>query len=302
MLAMGFLSLFTVFTLGGTFGIARRDFYSTKGHHSSLEIQRFLHPEHANSMKDFDEALDATVKSDQVVVLSKTKCPFSAEAVSLLKELNNEKTFNMSVYQLDTTPEMSQFQDAMKRRTGVRSVPGIFVRSKYIGGHDDIFKLAKSGELQKKLQVVKAAVDLGKYPLNPSNPHSSSSNAASTMVSKTGKGSSRSAGSMGAITLDSSNFDQYLATKDAVLVDFYKEGCHSCEHLAPAVDAAAQMVSDNPKVAIVKVDGTGRIGERYASLVEFFPTLVMFRQGMQPQTYEDAKNAQSMAKSVLSQQ
>lgn len=43
-------------------------------------------------------------------------------------------------------------QDALQQLTGGRSVPRVFIGQQFIGGGDDTVALARSGELQKKLQ------------------------------------------------------------------------------------------------------------------------------------------------------
>ena len=49
---------------------------------------------------------------------------------------------------------MDAIQDEMGKVTGARSVPRVFIGGKFIGGGDDVARLAKSGELQALVKSV----------------------------------------------------------------------------------------------------------------------------------------------------
>mmetsp|Transcript_22076 Transcript_22076/g.33359 ORF Transcript_22076/g.33359 Transcript_22076/m.33359 type:complete len:82 (-) Transcript_22076:35-280(-) len=49
-----------------------------------------------------------------------------------------------------------QIQKELKKMTGQRTVPCVFVKGKHIGGNDDTQMLAESGKLQKLLASTKS--------------------------------------------------------------------------------------------------------------------------------------------------
>mmetsp|Transcript_31206 Transcript_31206/g.85585 ORF Transcript_31206/g.85585 Transcript_31206/m.85585 type:complete len:349 (+) Transcript_31206:83-1129(+) len=80
-----------------------------------------------------------------VVVISKTTCPFCAEAKQALQQAG----CNPAVVELDRLkPEQAaEIQDHMETLTGARTVPRVFIGRKCIGGGTDTSNLAKSGQL-----------------------------------------------------------------------------------------------------------------------------------------------------------
>jgi len=84
-----------------------------------------------------------------VVVFSKTTCPFCTRAKQVLGSTG--QTFH--VMELDKLPEQetAALQDALLDMTGARTVPRVFVEGKCIGGCDDVVGLQRSGELETML-------------------------------------------------------------------------------------------------------------------------------------------------------
>lgn len=74
--------------------------------------------------------------SDNVVtVFSKTTCPHSTRAKSVLNSLSVK---NMGVHELNERSDMSDIQDALQQLTGARTTPRVFIQGKCIGGADDV--------------------------------------------------------------------------------------------------------------------------------------------------------------------
>ncbi|EKX48629.1 hypothetical protein GUITHDRAFT_105774 [Guillardia theta CCMP2712] len=88
------------------------------------------------------------IKSNKVMVFSKSYCPFCNKAKSTLDGLG----VKYEAMELDKRADGSDIQDYMLSLTGARSVPRVFVGGKFVGGGDDVVAKAKSGELQAMLK------------------------------------------------------------------------------------------------------------------------------------------------------
>lgn len=80
----------------------------------------------------------------KVTVYSKDYCPYCDRAKSLLES----KGVAFEVIELQDKP--AEFQ-ALKERTGLMTVPQIFIGDKLIGGYSDMADLDRKGELDKLL-------------------------------------------------------------------------------------------------------------------------------------------------------
>ena len=87
--------------------------------------------------------VQAAIKSNKVVVITKNYCPYCNEVKSLFDSLKvNYKEFDIANH-----PEMHPIQDYLKELTGARSVPRVFIGGKSIGGCDDTKAMAAEGKL-----------------------------------------------------------------------------------------------------------------------------------------------------------
>lgn len=86
-----------------------------------------------------------------VIIFSKTYCPFSKKAKSILLEKYSivPKPY---VVELDQHPMGKDFQDLLGESTGRRTVPNILVGGKSVGGGDEIAALDQSDELVSTLR------------------------------------------------------------------------------------------------------------------------------------------------------
>lgn len=89
-----------------------------------------------------------------VIIFSKTYCPFSKRAKSLLME-KYSITPEPYVVELDIHPQGQALQDQLLETTGRRTVPNIMVNGVSLGGADDITEMDQAGKLVGKI------VDLG---------------------------------------------------------------------------------------------------------------------------------------------
>lgn len=65
----------------------------------------------------------------------------------MAKKLFRDINVNCKVVELDMLEYGSQFQDALYRMTGERTVPRIFVNGTFIGGATDTHRLHEEGKL-----------------------------------------------------------------------------------------------------------------------------------------------------------
>jgi glutaredoxin 3 len=80
----------------------------------------------------------------KVTVYTTTYCPYCVRAKSYLSSQN----IPFTEVNLEDKPDELQ---ALKKRTGLRTVPQIFFGEELIGGCDDLLALGASGKLQEKL-------------------------------------------------------------------------------------------------------------------------------------------------------
>ncbi|XP_005348519.1 glutaredoxin 2 isoform X1 [Microtus ochrogaster] len=84
-----------------------------------------------------------TISNNCVVIFSKTSCSYCSMAKKIFHDMN----VNYKAVELDMLEYGSQFQDALHKMTGERTVPRIFVNGTFIGGAMDTHRLHKEGKL-----------------------------------------------------------------------------------------------------------------------------------------------------------
>uniref|UniRef100_A0A9L0RL94 Glutaredoxin-2, mitochondrial n=1 Tax=Equus caballus TaxID=9796 RepID=A0A9L0RL94_HORSE len=92
--------------------------------------------------------IQETISDNCVVIFSKTSCSYCTMAKKLFHDIN----VNYKVVELDMLEYGSQFQDALYKMTGDRTVPRIFVNGTFIGGATDTHRLHKEGKLLPLVQ------------------------------------------------------------------------------------------------------------------------------------------------------
>ncbi|CAK7345590.1 unnamed protein product [Dovyalis caffra] len=90
-----------------------------------------------------------TISSHQIVIFSKSYCPYCKRAKGVFKELNQKP----HVIELDQREDGHDIQDALGEIFGRRTVPQVFIDGKHIGGSDDTMEAYESGELAKRLGI-----------------------------------------------------------------------------------------------------------------------------------------------------
>ncbi|CAH3136760.1 unnamed protein product, partial [Pocillopora meandrina] len=100
-------------------------------------------------MSEKEEFIKAQVKDNKVVVYSKTRCPFCKKAKDALKAAGLK---DYLLIELDERDDGDEFQDALQKITGGRSVPRVFIGGTFVGGGDDVQVLQNKGQLKPKLE------------------------------------------------------------------------------------------------------------------------------------------------------
>lgn len=95
------------------------------------------------------EFIKAQVRDNKVVMYSKTYCPYCKKAKDALKAAGLS---NYLLIELDERDDGDDFQDALQKITGARSVPRVFVGGNFVGGGDDVQRLQNKGELKPMLE------------------------------------------------------------------------------------------------------------------------------------------------------
>jgi len=101
-----------------------------------------------SSNDDAVEKAKSLIASNDVVIFSKSTCPFCAKVKNLFQnEMKLDKP--PAIFEINKEAGGPAIQSALQSISGQRTVPNIFIHSKHIGGCDDTMQLYQSGELLK---------------------------------------------------------------------------------------------------------------------------------------------------------
>ncbi|XP_063915895.1 uncharacterized protein LOC135131952 isoform X2 [Zophobas morio] len=85
------------------------------------------------------------IKSDTVVIFSKSYCPYCR----LAKEVFDNLKQKFTAIELDQRDDCDEIQAILGEITGAKTVPRVFVKGECLGGGSDVKALYDKGELQK---------------------------------------------------------------------------------------------------------------------------------------------------------
>ena len=101
----------------------------------------------ATNMSSAADFVNSEIAAHDVVVFSKSSCPFCKKTKALMEDLKVEAT----VYELNQMDNGADIQDALLDLSGQGTVPNVFVKGEHIGGNEACQDAAKEGTLQTKL-------------------------------------------------------------------------------------------------------------------------------------------------------
>ena len=94
------------------------------------------------------QVLDSMLRRNRIVLISATYCQFSKKLKMLFIELKHR----FVSLEIDIIPNGREVFQEVVARTGVHTVPQVFLNGKYLGGYDDIVALYRKGELSGTLE------------------------------------------------------------------------------------------------------------------------------------------------------
>ncbi|XP_053527924.1 protein disulfide-isomerase A4-like isoform X2 [Artibeus jamaicensis] len=93
----------------------------------------------------------------------------------------------------------------------------------------------------------------------------------------------------GILVLNDANFDNFVADKDTVLLEFYAPWCGHCKQFAPEYEKIASTLKENdPPVPVAKIDATSESALASRFDVSGYPTIKILKKG-QAVDYEGSR-------------
>lgn len=99
-----------------------------------------------DDIDDVRKAADEFIKSDKVVMFSKTWCEFCMDTKAIIKEIYPDfRKFEINKLEDNKANEIQQY---LLELTGDSTVPRVFINQQFIGGASEIYQLNKDNKLQ----------------------------------------------------------------------------------------------------------------------------------------------------------
>jgi len=105
------------------------------------------------SIPDLDSRIksdiESTIRSAKIFILSKIKCGACVQAKALLNEIASKTGCSTVVFDLDIYPTrmVKAIVKWLSAKTGIKTVPQIWIHGKFVGGNDDVQRLHWEGRL-----------------------------------------------------------------------------------------------------------------------------------------------------------
>uniref|UniRef100_A0A4W6FGD9 thioredoxin-disulfide reductase (NADPH) n=1 Tax=Lates calcarifer TaxID=8187 RepID=A0A4W6FGD9_LATCA len=103
--------------------------------------------ENDTGKSELKSRIQQLIDSNQVVVFSKSYCPYCVKVKDLFTELKVE----CNVVELDLIEDGTSYQDMLLEMTGQKTVPNVFINKTHVGGCDKTMQAHKDGSLQQLL-------------------------------------------------------------------------------------------------------------------------------------------------------
>uniref|UniRef100_A0A8C4EY74 Thioredoxin-disulfide reductase n=1 Tax=Dicentrarchus labrax TaxID=13489 RepID=A0A8C4EY74_DICLA len=111
--------------------------------------------ENDTGKNELKSRIQLLIDSNQVLVFSKSYCPFCVKVKDLFKELKVE----CNVVELDLIEDGTNYQEMLLEMTGQKTVPNVFINKTHLGGCDKTMQAHKDGSLQQLLTGDNEAYD-----------------------------------------------------------------------------------------------------------------------------------------------
>ena len=95
-----------------------------------------------------EEFVKAEIASADVVVFSKTFCPFCRKTKKVFDAMEG---VDVKYIELNEMDDGNEIQDSLLELSGQRTVPNVFIKGKHIGGNDDTQRAKREGTLEEML-------------------------------------------------------------------------------------------------------------------------------------------------------
>merc|ERR1712054_115299 len=104
---------------------------------------------------DVSEKTKQMINDNDIVVFSKSYCPYCKKAKTTLEQ----NGYEFLAYELDQNQDGKQIQQYLQSVTHQRTVPNVWVKGNHLGGSDDTVAAVKNGKLKQLLDGARAELD-----------------------------------------------------------------------------------------------------------------------------------------------
>ncbi|XP_069571068.1 thioredoxin reductase 3 isoform X1 [Brachyistius frenatus] len=111
--------------------------------------------ENDTGKNELKSRIQKLIDCNQVIVFSKSYCPYCVKVKDLFKELK----VDCSVVELDLLEDGTNYQEMLLEMTGQKTVPNVFINKTHIGGCDKTMQAHKDGSLKQLLSGDNEAYD-----------------------------------------------------------------------------------------------------------------------------------------------
>jgi len=101
------------------------------------------------------QEVDRLIQEHPVIVFSKSWCPYCTKA----KNAFTAEGAEFAVLELDQRADGDELQNALHEKTGVRTVPRVFISGQCVGGGDDVNALQRTGKLSELVQAASSKAE-----------------------------------------------------------------------------------------------------------------------------------------------
>lgn len=120
---------------------------ANKNHKTSYFVQNTAKFSSSTNNNNSSKWLNDKLNEKKVVIFSKTTCPYCQKVKGLFSRLNEPTV----IVELDNLTNGREIQNELSIKTGVSTVPQVFINGNFVGGCDKTHELHDSGKLRDLL-------------------------------------------------------------------------------------------------------------------------------------------------------